>query len=255
METIRKYKWFLLASGAIAGVAVAAYTIWTRKKTIVPFRQLVIDRKNLDPVIHTVEQILVPEQLAALEGMALRYYYKYKKEEREQRQLQRCAHLKEENRKKYFDSLISDVRFEAECFTIIYDQICNIMRIPLEIFRKSQRAYLSNKGLDYKSAFDKQVNLEQEKNAHGKSETEANNLFKDLAGQKDKKLQELTLLLSDELVGKLTKEEESEALAELANLMAHDFIFLEYGLTEDQVREVLNFYNFNDPARDEVIEI
>ncbi len=255
METVRKYKWFLIAAAAVAGASVAAYTIWRKRTHVIPVHQLELDIQGLDASIHTPNKILLAHQLAAIEGLALRYYYTYRKEERETRQLCRCEWLTQKNRKEYLNALVEDARFEYRTFELIYKQLCAALDLPLSVLRNSQKAYIDNKGAEYKEIFNKNLNQGQSKDSHGRTEEEAINLSKDLAQQREKKMQDLALLLADELIGKLTPQEKSEDMGSIASLMAYDAIFVMHKLTEDQVREVLCFYDVSDIAENEVIEI
>jgi len=255
METLKKYKWYAVAAGALAAVGIAAYTVWKQKKYLIPPKIVYSDIKNLDPIIHTVEQVLVAEQLAAIEGMAVRYYYTYKGEEREKRQLRRCAYLQSKRQKEYFNALVLDARFEYDSFQLIYEQICHAIHLPAEILKRSQKAYVGNKGYEYREIFNKQLHIGMRKDQHKLSEDDAANLSKDLKMCKESKMKDLTRMLSDELYEKLGREGEKEALETLASLMAYDAIYLERKLTEDDVREVLCYYNVEDLSIDEVIEI
>ncbi len=250
MEALRNNKWAALATGVVTGLAVAAYTVWRRKTRPVPRRQLKDDLKLLT-LPGKSNKLITSQHVAAIEGLARRYYHEHMGKEAEQRQRNRCEHLQQGKRKEYFDALMEDVRFEARTFELIYRQICSAMRIPLETFRRAQRACASSKDSEYKSTFTKHV-YPGKKNAYGRSEQEAGNIAKDLGMQRERKAQELAVLFSAD-GGRSESPEESFSC--LSSLMAYDSVYLEYKLTEGQTRELLACYDVAEAASEEVVEI
>eukprot|EP00826_Nyctotherus_ovalis_P040174 TRINITY_DN3925_c0_g1_i9.p1 TRINITY_DN3925_c0_g1~~TRINITY_DN3925_c0_g1_i9.p1 ORF type:complete len:254 (+),score=69.69 TRINITY_DN3925_c0_g1_i9:159-920(+) len=253
MKSLKKYKWPLIALGVTATFSIAGYTIWNRRKTIVPFQQLTVDTKKLAAVLQGVDNSLTLDQLASIEGLAQRYYYVYRHQQHEDRQIRRCKIFK--NRQRYFGELLNDVRYEVRCLELIYSQICAAVNVPLEVFKNAQKIELDRQGIDYKIPFNKQLGSYSKKDAHKLSEEEAANLVDDLASEKEDGIGELRLALTNELKSKISGEEEKSLLMKLIDYMAYDAIYLKHSLTQAQVKQLMNFYNLNEKAKDEVAEL
>jgi len=246
MDTVKKHKLLFLIGGAIGIVGIAAYTILTRKKIIVPPSQISDDLKKLGLTIQFLnsEQILSPEQQGTLEGLAQKYFNKYLKEEREKRQKIRCDFLKNSDKKAYNSQLLSDLKFIQDSYNIIYAQICDTLKLPIEIFYKSKQKYNENKSPQFQIAYNNQsINYEE-------------NMQESYTNDEIKSVNQKLKNLFEKYLSEIQKEGYfKENLNEIANFMTLDEIYIQENINENQVRNIKNYYKNTETSKEEVYEL
>ena len=253
MDTVKKYKWYIAAVGVILGGAIVAYKILTHKKKIVPDQQMRDDKEGLG-TIRIANQVLVPEQLAELEGFAQKYFHMFIKKEWKERQVRRCALLELKKTKEYYNALMADIEFEHNRIEEIYKELCEFYHVPLALFKRSQEFYTDKKGADYKSTFSKFLNKNASKSDHEMNEDTAKYLWKEFIAAKEQKRKDLETVFTQDLKGKIGQQSEAESIDSMATLMAFDTVYVIQKLTQDDARELFNFYNIRE-VPDEVFEI